>query len=904
MPNPASANVVFMRASTLDRVSPLPMAMRLTIHPVIFCTAALVFFSRLALAVGPSPAVTEPVLGAWSGSEAGPLSLPGAASFRHPEGLRGWHPHGLRTEHDGTSDWRDYWGLCIDLELTDDRPVELTATIRLPLQVARSTYVDSTSTTTTVRGRGKHTVALPWSAFDFQQAQPGFLKFVHEVEVAVRPADAAASEASIVLENVRAVRARTVACNAEVRGRSAPAGGSVEYRAVVSNCTSQPQAIVLSEQVQGWQAMKTTIAPKLLELAPAQSAEVTIRVDVPVKIPPGGHERQVIQAVANGDASSAASLEFVTASALPHPYVLHTPARWEEVREKVARHDWARMGRDDYVTRARQWTVPEVAKAPKNVTGVDNMGPFLFPTTIEHDLMAAGIAYQLTGEAQFAEKVRTFMLRLSDPADGYPVTLRGCNQSLVQEGHFFQHIAMAYDMALPSGLFGTSDRAQIENTLRLFIETIEFESSLGSINNWNLSELCGALYCALVLQDLAKADRLFRGAGGVTDQLGKGTLDDGWWYECSISYNVWCATEFSQVALALEPWGINFRDMRVPAAYTPNYGLRPWEMVDGLYGQSFQKWGPVTRPYVDIKRMWDALPNFTDYRGVMFGVNDATERRLTGEAYEIAYYLYRDPVYATLIKQGGGARDLLYAVPDLPGDTPEKFRDSAYADNVGVVMLRSQTPDRPIREQIQAVLHYGTHGGFHGHFDRTNLLHLSRYGRSFYNPEMVWYSYAPYMYKFYVQNSTSKNMVVVDRKMQEPVESKRLLFHSGEMMQAAAVETVARWSNPPYGGMVYPEQGYANFAEKAFGEGRSLPLPENPPEYGSVTEFTEPILQRRIMVVADDYVVLADYLKALRRCQVGPAAGHRARSRAAHRPAQARRRALQGCAWRRLPAGR
>ena len=39
---------------------------------------------------------------------------------------------------------------------------------------------------------------------------------------------------------------------------------------------------------------------------------------------------------------------------------------------------------------------------------------------------------------------------------------------------------------------------------------------------------------------------------------------------------------------------------------------------------------------------------------------------------------------------------------------------------------------------------------------------------------MIWYSYAPYMYKFYVQTSLSKNMVVVDQKMQEPVESKRL----------------------------------------------------------------------------------------------------------------------------------
>ena len=32
------------------------------------------------------------------------------------------------------------------------------------------------------------------------------------------------------------------------------------------------------------------------------------------------------------------------------------------------------------------------------------------------------------------------------------------------------------------------------------------------------------------------------------DQFVKGTLDDGRWYEVSISYNTWVATEFSQVA--------------------------------------------------------------------------------------------------------------------------------------------------------------------------------------------------------------------------------------------------------------------------------------------------------------------------------------------------------------------
>src|SRR5205823_2636137 len=250
------------------------------------------------------------------------------------------------------------------------------------------------------------------------------------------------------------------------------------------------------------------------------------------------------------------------------------------------------------------------------------------------------------------------------------------------------------------------------------------------------------------------------------------------------------------------------------------------------------------------------------------GVNDSTENKVAGnrtevggQPFEIAYYAYRDPAYAAVIKVGGGKRDLLYGVPELPEKTPERFRDSAYADNVGLVMLRSQAPGRPIRGQIQAVLHYGTHGWAHGHFDRTDLLSLMRYGRSFWNPEAVFYIYEPFMYKFYTQTSLNHNMVVVDQKMQEATAGERLLFHTGKLMQAAAVQTTTRWSNPPYGGMVYDYVPVKTFAEKAWREGRYVPIPQNPPAYGTLTDFTEPILQRRLMVVTDDYVVLADYEK-------------------------------------------
>lgn len=153
---------------------------------------------------------------------------------------------------------------------------------------------------------------------------------------------------------------------------------------------------------------------------------------------------------------------------------------------------------------------------------------------------------------------------------------------------------------------------------------------------------------------------------------------------------------------------------------------------------------------------------------------------------------------------------------------------------------------------------YGTHGGYHGHFDRISLLSLMRYGRSFYNPETSWFGYGSYMYKWWVQSSMSHNMVVVDGKMQEPTTCHRLLSYSGKRMQAFAMTTDARWSHPPYMG------GYDQIEQVKRGEAPYVPIPscEDLPVPGDIGAYSEPVHQRRMVVVTDDYVLIADYLKA------------------------------------------
>ncbi len=785
----------------------------------------------------------------WTGLEIkaneAALKLPGVAKFLYPPTKDKEPANALPA-----ANWYDTFGLRFGVQLPDDAPVEFA------VGLLRDEGFGETggATRVTIKGQGWHELSLPWAVFSFRQAFPLFLQNMHGLEISAKRVDG--KPGRIVLRAPQVVRAETVWLHAPVRGKSVEPGGTAQYEVLVGNATAQPQAVSLAFENKGYDSMPATVEPQTLDLAPGEVKTATARVMVPARVPQGGHEMQRLRAVANGAASRSEALEFVTASSVSHPNIILTKDGWNEVREKVKNYDWAKQAADEIIAAADKWNPPEVANKdnPKR-------GDWLFRTQSEEGAKASAMAYQLTGDKKYAEKVRTFLLRLSDPNNGFPVTRRACHQASVQEGGYFQGIASDYDMTLPSGVYTDADRAQIDTTLRLYIDSEP--GGGGQISNWNVSSLTGALFTSLVLQDLERAERFLGAPGAIVDQLREGTLDDGWWYELAISYNTWVASMFSQAALAMRPWGMDLANMRFPASLRPNDQRIP-EKSD--YGATDAKWGPIHNNWIGIKRMWDILPKMADYRGVMFGVNDSTERSVTGDRMELAYYLYRDPAYAALIKKSNGRRDLIYGVPELPENPPDPSSHSAFSDNAGVAVLRSQTAERPPREQIQAVLRYGDHGWYHGHFDRGELLHLSRYGRSFFNPEMVWYGYGSHMYKFYVQTSVSKNMVVVDRKMQEPAENRRLLFHSGPMMQAAAVDVTARWSNPPYGGMNYDEANDKNSLEvQGLKEGRSVPSVENPPPYGKfgpLTGYIGPIQQRRLTLVTDDYVVLADWLKA------------------------------------------
>lgn len=777
------------------------------------------------------------------------LQIPGVHKDNH------WYMHGFVSRNDFSVDLRDWHSLELEAELPLNEPLELRAEVGLlknkgPLP-EEIEYV-SARVVVVAKDHGANQIGFTLNQFDDFKALSGKWKFVRSIRLSAQWAASGSTE-SITIRQIRLVRRPAVHVSTPFRSQSVAAGETARYHVSLRNCTGEIQPVAVSLEQYGWETMNVRVEPEMCVLQPWTTREFIVQVDMPERVAPGGYEMQKLIFVPGGRGEQSETLTLTTLRELPHPYIKHTEAGWEEVQNNIQEHAWVRELKDRYEKRAESWQVPEAES-----------GPFLFFTHHSHEAENAAIVWKLTGRKDMADKAIQFLRAIVDPIQGYPNTLQACHQELVHEGEFFKHMAVVYDLLADSGQLTAEDHSNVEHSFRLFMDLIDWSLSIGDISNWTIGEMIGALYCSQALQDLERMNRFLFGTGGFEDHLSKGTLDDGWWYECSVGYNMMSAGLFTEIVQSCRPWGLNLAETWVPAQYhdqiTP--GSKPEK--DGL---SLDIWGPRRRNYRSIRQLWDSLLPYADYRGVVFGINDSAESKLLGIAergyldgrYDLAYYLYRQPEYGDIaLTCKLEDRDLLYAVPGIQTSESKRYLESAYADTSGVAVLRSQTKGREPKEQIQAVIKYGIHGGAHGHYDRVSLLSIMRYGRSFYNPESIWYSYHTFMYKFYVQSSITHNMVVVDRKQQDPAEGRRLLFHSGDVFQACAVENTARWSYPPYGGWRVDHD--KTFAERTWNEGRYMPIPDPEPEYTQRTGFTEPILQRRLTVVTDDYVVLFDYI--------------------------------------------
>ncbi|MEI6890812.1 MAG: hypothetical protein V5783_01455 [Pontiella sp.] len=804
-------------------------------------------------------------LESWSGlsetSEKGPfgdavarLQTPGKASFEYTQPKT--FLSGERVDFSemldqvAVEDWYDFRYLEFQVKLLDDRPLELACTIR-PLGVGRPDYVTSLSSKATVRGKGWHKVVFSLRDFDYLRHQGTFWKYIQGLELS-----ASGAHEFVLLSQPRLKKSKAVALSAAVKSKPVKVGESIHYDLLIENESSVPRNVVLVLEKTAWEACPAALTATEFLMKPWETRTVTLSVQMTDLVAPGGRETRKVTVIPDGRGDLQEELSLITVRELPHPYLIHTEEGWQQVQDKAETVAWAKMAKQEYIENARKWRVPDIR----------NRGDYCYKNKTAGAVERCAVAWKLSGEDELAQKVIKILRDFSDPQKGYPTTIRSNNGAHVHRGMFFMHIARAYDLVYDHVSLTQQDHENIENTLRLYSQWVDYMILTGDGNNHQDGLVAGALMNSLVLQDMAEVDRYLYGTGGLLDLIAQGVLDDGHYFEGTANYNILAGNIFNSVAVALTPWGLNLKDWKIPAKYGKHIMVSPWALTGEFLGMSFERQGPSTRTYRQLKDIWDAVIPMSDWRGVVFASNDSGGIDLTsgeneaGFGFEMAYYLWQDPAYVPLLKMMK-KRDLLFGVAEFPEVEGELGTESYVSDNVGFAVLRSKAEEP--RERYQVVQRYGTHGGYHGHFDKTSLLSLSRFGRSHYNTEASWFGYWSFMFKMWVQTSDAHNMTVVDHRMQKPADNRRILFHTGDLMQVSATEIETVWIDPPYGGQTpyalkMPE-------EKMWQEARWLPTPVNPRPQGDTGTPSEPVLQRRLLITTDDYVVIADYLKGTKQ---------------------------------------
>jgi len=305
----------------------------------------------------------------------------------------------------------------------------------------------------------------------------------------------------------------------------------------------------------------------------------------------------------------------------------------------------------------------------------------------------AAIAWSLTGDRRYAACARDLLLAYAKVYLGYPrhdnsgVTEKNKDagrafSQILDESVWLINLVQGYD-AISMTLAEEERREIVEKLIRpaadlIHARDVSKRPIRGNHQCWHLSAYALA---ALVLGDVARLRESMEGLSGCAYQLRTGILADGFWYEGA--------------------WGYHFYTM---------LSLMPYFTALGNLG---------VPPPVRFKAMFDAPFGVRTPDGHLPALNDSGRVGFAPGSnavyYEQAWTWWKDPQYARwlAVRPRTTLQAALYGSPLPPKLAPEEPRSVNYPAS-GVAVLR--------QKRNYVLMDYGPHGGWHGHYDKLNLL--------------------------------------------------------------------------------------------------------------------------------------------------------------------------------------
>lgn len=440
------------------------------------------------------------------------MTLPSKVVYSHPDGGRGWYLRGLNQENDGTYDLRNFYAMRMTLNGEKNSSLKIKCVLYRDKIEGRHNLADSTVAMVKVKTTGKwQEIMIPMSAFDYNVGQEYFLKFIKHITLML---DNETGKGSVRMKDVCFVKAHTLLLESDIFSGPLDKNYQIEYKVKVSNISTEAQAVSLTVGKQGWEGMRAEVTPSSLFLDPDESAEVCVKVTGSDYLPAGASEETILQAVPLFGNAKAESLSLISVVPVQSPFIVHDDAGWQAVKRNVETYPWAKAEFDGFIKTAESFKVPVVKKGTMSDQGTEG----LVRAYLESALHQTAIAYYLTGNRVYGEKVAETLRRLTDPVMGYPRTQHLTFQGLPQEGGSMEGLLFAYDLIKESDLLSAEDRQNIEHTFRLYCMNIIDMMGDGGISNWSVFNLGPAAECALMLHDMHLFNKLAYGPCGMIDQ--------------------------------------------------------------------------------------------------------------------------------------------------------------------------------------------------------------------------------------------------------------------------------------------------------------------------------------------------------------------------------------------------
>lgn len=471
--------------------------------------------------------------------------------------------------------------------------------------------------------------------------------------------------------------------------------------------------------------------------------------------------------------------------ALPaHPRILFRHSDTKIINEKITKHKWAqnqfnllKKNADSWLNRkivlpekGGQWyhyySCPDhgarlrTESPTRHVCPVDGKVFSGYPyddvvIMSEHNgfanaLKTLGIVYRLTDDKKYAEKAKEILLAYADKYQSYPLhNIRGEPQ--VGGGKVGPQTLdeSTWLITMVEGADCIWDTLSSEETKKvidgLFIPATDVirrhKMGIHNIQCWKNSAVG---ITGLLIGNLDLVKEALLAESGYFNQLKKGVMADGAWYEGAWGYHFYTISALLHLTEACYSCGINI--------------------------------------YVDeLKKMFDApilmampnldLPPFNDSQTV--GLASAAS------VYEIAFARFKDERYRLVIESSdrSNLNALLYGI-DLSGKKPEFHVVSTNFPASGYAILTHRSGV----DYTWFCMDYGPHGGGHGHPDKLSFVLYSK--GEVLAPDPGTANYGVPIQANWFRTSIAHNTLTIDETSQRPADGSCVAFMNGKHLCA------------------------------------------------------------------------------------------------------------------------